>query len=318
MDSMKFYPFLTDELIEKCGCETEEYQFLYYLNELESPLRREKKGSKIIKLTDPLDIWRLSQDGITIKKKVSIAYPDFLFGVDGIACTGAEIGICIIWTNNRLTQTGHILPKSDISTAAGRTCFFEHKFDPGEIEGDLQLSVCFYIKKSADQIEKDEQYLMNAEGVTIGEIDSTTVDFDSLTMEFPIEEFYSEKEPLWWIEFSQWEDPKTIEKFTKDNICIYLNPYFSSCPMTDGNIKNIDLLIDILATSYLMMFQRLSEEDLQATRSNVGLEANSICSILHQFIEECNKVDLRFESWEMLLKTLHINLRAKLTEEDEE
>lgn len=46
--------------------------------------------------------------------------------------------------------------------------------------------------------------------------------------------------------------------------------------MTDGNIKNVDLLIDILATSYLMIFERLSEEDLQATRNDVGLEANTV------------------------------------------
>ena len=86
--------------------------------------------------------------------------------------------------------------------------------------------------------------------------------------------------------------------------------------MTDGNIKNVDLLIDILATSYLMIFERLSEEDLQATRNDVGLEANSICSILHQFIGECNETELRFESPEALLRSLQINLRAKLTEED--
>ena len=97
---------------------------------------------------------------------------------------------------------------------------------------------------------------------------------------------------------------------------IYNNPYYSACPMTDGNIKNVDLLIDILATSYLMIFERLSEEDLQATRNDVGLEVNSICSILHQFIGECNKTELRFESPEALLRTLQINLRAKLTEED--
>ena len=86
--------------------------------------------------------------------------------------------------------------------------------------------------------------------------------------------------------------------------------------MTDGTIKNIDMLIDILATSYLMMFQRLSEADLNATRNNIGLEANSICSILHQFIGECNATDLRFESPELLLKSLQINIRAKLTEDD--
>ena len=282
MDNLKFYPYLTDDLMEKSGCMIEKFQFFYYPNDMEAPLRGEKKGVGVIKITDPLDMWSLAQDGITFKKKVSIAYPDFLFGAEGIACKNAEIGICIMWTNNRLTQTGLILPNSDITTAAGRTCYFEHTFNPGEVEGDLQLSVCLYVKKSASEILDGEEELMNEEGVTIGELDDIVVDFDSVNMEFPIEELYSDKEPLWWIEFSQWEDPKSLEKFTKDNICIYLNPYYSACPMTDGNIKNVDLLIDILATSYLMIFERLSEEDLQATRNDVGLEANSIClSLIH-------------------------------------
>lgn len=313
MENIRFYPCLTEELIEKAGCDSEKFRFFYYPNGMESALMQ--KGSSVVKLSDPLDMWKLKEDGITIKKKVSIAYPDFLYGPNGIACKDAEIGICIIWTNNRLTQTGHILPNSDISNAAGRTCYFEHTFEAGEIDGDLELSLCMYIKKAAATVEPGEEVLMNEEGVSIGEIDSIVVDFDSIYMEFPIEEYSSDKEPLWWIEFSQWEDPKTIEKFTKDNICLYLNPHYPACPMTDGAIKNIDMLIDILATAYLMMFQRLSEDDLTSTRNNIGLEANSICSILHQFISECNATDLRFESPELLLKSLQVNLRAKLTED---
>ena len=313
MENLSFYPCLTEELIDKSGCNSEKYRFFYYTNETESALNQ--KGTSVVKVSDPLDMWKLEEDGITIKKKVSIAYPIFLHGPNGIACKDAEIGICIIWTNNRLTQTGYILPNSDISNDAGRTCYFEQTFKPGEIAGDLELSLCMYIKKAATTVDTGEEILMNEEGVSIGEIDRIVVDFDSIYMEFPIEEYSSEKEPLWWIEFSQWEDPKTIEKFTKDNICLYLNPYYSACPMTDGTIRNIDMLIDILATAYLMMFQRLSEDDLTATRNNIGLEANSICSILHQFISECNDMDLRFESQELLLKSLQVNLRAKLTED---
>lgn len=314
METINAYPRASKDLLEKAGCVSDNFRFFYSPNGIEAGLIA--KGSSIVKLSDPLDMWKLKEDGITIKKTVSIAYPNFLFGPDGIACKDAEIGICIIWTNHRLTQTGHILPQNDISNASGRTCFFEHTFLPGEIDGDLELSLRLFIKKSASVIEENEEILMNEEGVSIGEIDSIVVDFDSIYMEFPIEEYSSDKEPLWWIEFSQWEDPKIIEKFTKDNICLYLNPFYSACPMTDGNIKNIDMLIEILSTAYLMMFQRLSEEDLSATRNNIGLEANSICSILHQFIEECNATDLRFESAEMLLKSLQVNIRAKLMEGD--
>ena len=106
----------------------------------------------------------------------------------------------------------------------------------------------------------------------------------------------------------------TIDMFTKENVCLYLNPHYSACPMTDGTIKNLDLMIDILASAYFMMFKRLSEDQLKATRQNIGLAPNSICSILHYFISTCNDPELRFESDEALMKTLQMNIRAKLTE----
>lgn len=162
----------------------------------------------------------------------------------------------------------------------------------------------------------DETSLMNEEGVSVGIIDSVVLDFNSVYMDFPIEEFESDKEPLWWVEFSQWEDPKTIDGFTKDNICLYLNPYYSACPMTDGRIKNLDILIDILATTYYMIFQRLSDDDLRATRQDIGLQPNSICSILHQFIEDCEE-EPHFETPEKLLKSLQKQIRNRLTAGDE-
>ena len=87
--------------------------------------------------------------------------------------------------------------------------------------------------------------------------------------------------------------------------------------MTDGTIKNIDLLIDILATTYFMIFQRLSDDDLRATRQDIGLQSNSICSILHQFIEDCEE-ELHFETPERLLKSLQREIRNRLMAGDEE
>lgn len=98
---------------------------------------------------------------------------------------------------------------------------------------------------------------------------------------------------------------------------MYLNPYYSACPMTDGTIKNVDLLIDILATTYFMIFQRLSDDDLRATRQDIGLQSNSICSILHQFIEDCEE-ELHFETPERLLKSLQREIRNRLMAGDEE
>ncbi len=316
MENLRFYPYLSKDLLDKAGCSTGEYEFSYCNNNgLKISLERDGRNSSNFKLKDLLEIWKLDEDGVTIEKKVSIAYPNLLFGEDGVACEDAEIGICLIWTNNRLTQTGYILPASEISRPTGREYIFTHTFGPGTIAGSLDLSVNFYIKSAADIVKENELHLMNEEGVSVGEIDRITVDFDSMNMEFPIQEVTSKTEPLWWIELSQWEDPKTVEEFTEDNICIYLNTYYSACPVTDGKIKNIDMLIDILSTSYMMIFQKLDEEDLRATKDNVGLEPNTICSILHQFVESCNAAELRFESPEALLRTLQINIRAMLTED---
>ena len=316
MENLKFYPTLTDELRDNAGICIEKYVFTYMAGENEYGLKQ--KGSSTIKLTDPLEMWKVEDEGLVLKKRITIAYPQQLHGATGIACKQSQIGICIIWTNHELTQTGCILPESDNITPSGRTCEFAYSFESGQIKGDLELSVCMYIKKKSDVVLPGEESLMNEEGVSVGELENIIVDFNSAFMEFPIEEYSSENEPLWWVELPQWEDPKSIELFDKENVCLYLNPYYTACPMTDGSIKNLDLLVEILAMSYFLMFERLSDDDRKATINNIGLAPNSICSILHQFIETCNESELHFESPEKLLKSLQINIRKRLTEGDEQ
>lgn len=315
MNNIYFYQTLTDKLKVDCGISVNKYVFTYDYQDSRYALNQ--KGSNTIKLSDPLEIWNIETEGITFSKTVSIAYTHMLYGANGIACKKAAIGICIIWTNKSLTQTGCILPESDIVTDTGRVCTFNHTFDPGTIKGDLELSVILYLKNKADYIFEGEEKLNNEEGVEIGTIETVVLDFNSIYMEFPIEEFKSPDEPLWWVYFSQWEDPK-VDIFDRENLCLYLNPYYSDCPMVADQIKNLDLLIDIMATTYLLIFEKIAEnpDDLKATKQNIGLENNSICSIMHQFIESCT-VPLLFESQELLLKSLQTNIRIMLREDDE-
>jgi hypothetical protein len=74
-----------------------------------------------------------------------------------------------------------------------------------------------------------------------------------------------------------------------------------------------------MATTYFMIFKKIEEdpEDMKATQQNLGLENNSICSIMHQFIESC-QYPLHFESQESLLKSLQINIRKMLEEGDDQ
>ena len=316
MESLFFYPKLTENLKDECGLSASKYVFSYSYQEKVFELNQ--KGSSTIKLLDPLEIWTIEDEGISFSKTITIAYPQLLFGKNGIACQGASIGICRMWTNKKLTQTGCIMPEKDLETETGRTCVFNHSFAPGSITGDLELSVVMYIKQRADEINSGVEKLVNEEGVTIGEIETITLDFNSVYMEFPIEELNNRNDPLWWVEFSQWDDPK-VDMFSRENICLYLNSYYDACPMVGETIRNLDLLIDILATTYYLIFERIAEdqEDLKATQQNLGLENYSICSIMHQFLETCpNPELLLFGNPEKLLKGLQINIRKMLEEGD--
>lgn len=314
MQDICFYSQLTPDLQESCGYSSDKYIFTYhYQGEIHA---LQQKGTTTLRLIDALDIWDVESEGLHIEKTVRIAYPKLLYGPDGIACRDAEIGICIIWTNRKLTQTGIILPISDVTTAHGRVCKFDYSFQPGSISSDLDLEVSMYIMHSASNIHQDEENLINDTGATLGTAEGVSVDFNDRVMAFPIEEFPSDTDPLWWVEFSEWEDPRGTDMFTRDNVCLFLNPKYESCPVpsiTDNSIRNLDLLVDILAQTYLMMFYRLSEDDRHATRLGIDLAPNSICSVLHQLIEECNDMDgLHFESPQMLLRSLQVNIRKKL------
>ena len=312
MNELSFFPILTEELIEDCGCQCSKYTFSY--NDTNQEQELQQSGKNTVKLSEPSDSWKVERDGLILKKEVKIAHPHLLYGKQGIAPLGAHIGICIIWTNRSLTQTGYILPVVDNTTPTGRTCIFCHEFLPGEIKGDLELSLVVYLKEQAKSVAAGEDHLINEAGVTLGDIETLSLDFNSIYMEFPIEECNAKDQPLWWVEFSQWEDPR-VDLFSKENICLYLNTAYDDCPMVGESIKNLELLIQIISTTYLLIFKKLNDEELHDTKNDVGLNPNSICSIMHQFI--LGGEPLHWESDESLLKSIQQNVAKMLKEGDD-
>lgn len=320
MEQLLFYPVMTPELSEKSGISVEKYKFTYTYEHKNYEL--EQRGMENLSLTDPLGIWDIETEGLSIDKTIRITYPERLKGRDGIVASGAELGVCIIWTNKKLTQTGIILPEEESATENDRKYKFRYSFDPGRISGDLELSVSVFVCEKSENLLPGEEHLINEKGVFVGELEHVKLNFENNYMDFPIEECCSDKEPLWWIEFSEWEDPKSIDRFTKDSFCLYLNTYYEGCPKpslsgSGKSMRNFDLLIDILSQTYLMIFQRLSDDDLDDTRKNINLAPDSICSVLNWFIENCEGcMGLDWTSPERLLKSLQVNLRELYREEN--
>lgn len=310
---MFFYPTLTDEIKDASGISSTPYAYSYRVEGIDYKLVG--KGKNIVKFDD--EAWKVERDGLHLRRRITIEYPDILYGPTGIACTGAELGMCIIWVNRSLTQMGTILPTNEFMSDASRVYEFDYEFAPGILKGDLSLEMQLYIKKSAENVRPEEKTLMNDEGVTVGTIDETNLDFGSIYMDFPITEVNSKKQPMWWLELSDWSEPKE-DLFNEDNLCIYLNTAYESCPRMGESIKNADVLIDIITTAYVMLFRRVMDCGFLAdTINDVGLEQGSISKILFYFKDSC-ETEIDFSSEERMHKTIWMNVADMIYGGDEQ
>lgn len=313
MDNLYFYPVLNDQLVEDAGCYSSNYEFSYYLDGAFRPLK--SKGKNSIKLDDPLETWKIENDGLCIIRQVIIEYPQVLKGKNGIACNAAEIGLCIIWNNRTLTQMGYIMPESIVRQGSQEIYSFKHQFEPGEIIGDLTLDTVLYIKTEAKTVEADEKHLINETGVTLGSVDTKSLNFDNAYMDFPIVDIKEKNQPLWWLELNQWEDPRS-DPFNEDFVCLYLNSYYDYCPKVGDVIKNEEILIEIISTAYLMIIKRIEEMGfLNDTLNDVDLEPGSISKIIFYFYASCN-VPLKYESIDAMQKTIRQNIEAMIKGND--
>ena len=309
MENLSFYPTLTEELLEKCGCVCNKYDFSYLI---EGSYRRLRpRGKSTIKLEDSLESWKIENDGLRICRQITIETPSCLYGKNGVVCSEALLGICIIWTNKTLTQMGYIRPESVVTQGERIICNFKYDFMPGEIKGDLVLDTVLYLRKEAEHVHEGEEHLINEAGVTIGIIDSIALDFDSLYMDFPIKEVKDSNLPLWWLELNQWDDP-TQDPFNEDFVCLYLNSHYSSCPKVGDTIKNVDILVEIISTAYLMIIKKIDEMGyLVPTLDGTNLEVGSISQAMYYFYAGCDPA-LKTESIDMLHKTIRINIDRML------
>ena len=70
MENLNFYPKLTEELRDACGLSVGKYVFTYLFQDKSYGLKQ--KGASTIKLSDPLEIWKIEDEGITFRKTITI------------------------------------------------------------------------------------------------------------------------------------------------------------------------------------------------------------------------------------------------------
>ena len=189
---------------------------------------------------------------------------------------------------------GYIYPEKPIKESQWN---FSYSFGPGELSGNLDLDIVFYIKTAAPVVEDDENELMNEAGVILGHIKHFMVGTDNNFMSIPIQQVKDKDKPIWWVEFYDWdENAEDGGKFSRENFCIFLNHYYKECPVimmpskdaADDKvvIKPYHFAISILAQTFCMMYFRLSETQKDAVKHRDDLEPDSICGALHGLLAE--------------------------------
>ena len=130
-------------------------------------------------------------------------------------------------------------------------------------------------------------------------------------MYFPIKEVKDPNMPLWWLELNQWDDT-TQDTYNEENECLYLNSHYSFCPKVGDTIKNVDILVEIVSTAYLMIIKKIEEMGyLVPTLDGNNLEVGSISQAMYYFYTSSDPA-LKPESLDLLQTTIRINILRML------
>lgn len=309
--SAHFYPSLTEKLIDDAGIVPQDYLFGFTLQGHYYPLRQSGKGK--VRLEPINGDWKIERDGLNLKKVIRIETPELLFGGTGILPRSAKLGMCIIWNNASLTQMGVIRPTG--ISENGRSFTFSHNFLPGEISGSLSLRLNLYIEEPAKELLGDELDLMNEPGVSLGQIEEVQLNLNNEFLDFPTREVSDPSLPLWWLDLKDWEDP-TQDPFDINHVRLYINTAHKASKILLDDAKGIDLLVEIVSTSYLLIITKIAEKDcLQRTIDNNDLAPGSISSFIYKFYLDCETKFNANQSPEEMQLTIHDNidklLRAK-------
>lgn len=286
MSNVHFFPRLNESLLDKSAYKASEYSFGYTAPDgLECQLQL--CSGKSGRLIDAADVWQPRKDGLIIEKTVIIEYPEELKGPKGVIPIGAKLLPCLLWSCPRLSTAG-VLKPDEIVEKPRLAAKFHHVFEPGSIDGSIQLKPVLYVGEPALELQVGEEYLMNEPGVLLGDLEAESlIDFTGETMDFPIEEFSEEGGPLWMIQFEDWDDPRE-DPFTSSSFALLLNAKHPDCPRkVNGQMVNEPLLLEILCEAYFLLYEKVrcfhDDSVWDDMISDSNLTPDSICSVLFWF-----------------------------------
>lgn len=286
--NFSLFPTLTEELLGKIRFQPRPYEFYFDSDTERLPLTKEQvNGSeKYYKLSDENGLWNLDEYNLILKREYTIKSFSNLFGIDGIVCRNAELGLAIMWTSKSSNIRGIIDVGAIKNTSDNeKVLTVEKKFDVAMLRGEIDLKSIIYIKKSGNPTLKEE-FLANQEGYILGTLDEETIILDGNGSIFPIYEICDVNQPLWYVK-CDWDDP-TIDLF-KDVVAIYLNRAHKSYIKYLDPIKkayfNQQLLKEIMASALMIIILKLKETEYwNQTINGENLDRGSVSEAVYYFV----------------------------------
>ena len=276
--SFRFYPTIESrkDLEKKLNIATTEDYHFFCCNEFGTRSLSVASG----KIKDTL--WDPSKDSLRICRNYKINNPEYLYGKDGIACNDASVGISIVWSNPETSMSGCIMPLEETGKKdrSGWRIYFEHDFKPGELKGVLNLKIVIYLETMADTIQEGEYILNNKPGIILGELESYRLQISDETLPFPFVIDKYDTDALWWVDFYEWDDPAEDTMFGPSTFTVNLNSKCKGCPrVTESGIQNQEMMYEIAASVYAMLFKKLSKTEFREMQLGKG-KAGTISSEL--------------------------------------
>ena len=286
--NFSLFPTLNEEFLSKIRFQPRPYEFYFNMKSERLPLQKEQiNGSeKYYKLSDENGIWNLDEYNLILRREYTLKSFSNLFGVDGVVCRNAELGLAIMWTSKSSNLRGVIEVGTINNTSDSEEIFtVEKEFEVARLRGEIDLKSIIYIKKSGNPTLKEE-YLANKEGYVLGTLDKETIILEGNGSVFPIYEVSDVNKPLWYVK-CDWDDP-TIDSF-RDTVAIYLNKvhksYIKYLVPSKKAYFNQQLLKEIMASALMIIILKLkSGEYWNQTINGDNLDRGSVSEAIYYFI----------------------------------
>lgn len=285
--NISLFPVITDELLSKIRFQASPYELYYVRDDQEYILRAEEIDSSttVHKVIDDEGIWSPNDYQLCIRRKYSVRTYQCLFGINGIACRNAKLGIALMWTSSDSKQRG-VIPIGTIENSQ-RDLELElnYEFAVAQLRGAVEFSTIIYIKEAGTPLW-DEEYLANQYGCVLGELENKfVIRLDGVGSVFPMYEIHEPGQPLWYVK-CDWDDP-TYDLFS-DCVAININTAHKNYKYLDKTKRTFDeqLLKEIMASALGVIITKLKEQGNYWDVTTIGedLQSGSVSEAINYFI----------------------------------